>query len=205
MAMQYRYENQNPWPIVVPGKGGIGTQFAPGQWTTDTWYSRFCGNAQLTRVATAEADVVPLPAPKVAAPVQHVPPPEMLAAIQGAAEEATDHWTKKAGIYHCAHCDLFRTGSALAMQSHVTTYHKLEVTVPVTELEPVAPVVEDVVVEPSKESPDIQIDSPEESETVTRTPVKRDTGDEVFTCRHCGRSYRSDDGLQEHMGREHSA
>ena len=216
MAVQYRYENQNPMPVVVPGQRGVGVTFNRGQWTTDAWFSRFVGPRQLTRVAvTSTGDPLRLapptrpvpPTPRVAAPAPISRP--MLSTLIRNAEESTVNWMKKDGIYYCRHCELFRTGSQVAMRSHLSSYHDLSIEDPAPELETpeVSTVVEPVApVELAAPTAPVEPAGPTE---LTRTPV---VGGELqatpmvrYTCPHCERQYKSELGLSKHVAEKHSS
>ena len=217
MAIEYRFENQNPFPVVVPGHRGVGVTFARGQWSTDAWFSRFVGPRQLSRVAVT-TDGTPIRAPAVpralsaASERSHPPVLPMKHKLLVQVSETTAHWEKRDGIYYCKHCDLFRTGGRIPIINHLTGYHQLELSQ--LDLQPVDPQVDeelasadedsvsaDEAFTPVEESPAL------EEEALQRTPVVAGelctTGVKIFPCPHCEREYMNASGLAVHVAEAH--
>ena len=196
--MQYKYENQNPFPVIVPNPRGGHLTLAPGQSSTNEWYGRFCGPRNLTRVPVGGKPGVtttgPLPARTPVKPVR---------AEKQAVEERTKYWTKKGGIYYCHECDLFRTGSRLAMENHLTQFHQVpkeDLLLPVAQPEKpkAAPVAEAPVVAPVAQPVKPAVEKPRPEPRPTETPIldtieaasEGDTTDwilhdGIYTCKRC--------------------
>ena len=179
MSIQYQYINLNPFPVVIPSKGGVTTTFGPKQWSTDSWYSRFVGRGQLTKVPVGGPPPLPTYPPR---PVQS----RVMLQETLPVDEETNLYTRRAGIYFCKKCDLFRTGSRVHMERHLTEYHKVA---PAPATPPPVSVVKSEEVAPPP-SGVIQ------EATNVVTPG-------VFACTQCGRRYKSEQGLKIHVGKAH--
>ena len=93
----FEYKNMNPFPVVIPTKGGCGKTFRVGEARKDPWFSKFLGYRQLTKVPispnsdnkskTSTVDVSKIK--------------DVLSKIQ----EDAEHYLKKGGIYICKHCE----------------------------------------------------------------------------------------------------
>ncbi len=189
--MQYRFENQNPYPVIVPGKRGVGVTFAPGQHSTDSWYSRFCGPKQLVRVAVAALAFQP----QAAKPPAPLP---MLSTVESVLEEETEGWVKKSGIYYCKKCELFRTGSNIAILHHLRDHHQMDdISLTKKVPAPETSVKESLVAAP--------VAAPEEVEPEVAAPVETAEKAEIvsFECRYCHRKYTTEGGLGRHVAKVH--
>jgi len=155
MAKNYKYVNNTGNPLYLPGPTGGQVQFRPGEGSTSSWFSRFLGPRQLTKVPISfdPTKTNPPPLPKR---------PKVKYDIPLKVEENTSNWVKKSGIYFCKKCDIFRTGSRSVMETHLKVMHKIgqdesqpkdRDSVPATFLENPSPPQEDV---PSYEGPVIE-------------------------------------------------
>lgn len=197
-AAVFRYVNRNAFPVILPSKGGENVCFNPSppskDSSTDPWFSAFVGRNLLSRE-------------KLDAPPPAIPPDpgkELNARLVTVLTETTEHWIKKSGVYACAHCQMFRTGSRRDMLAHLKGYHMID-SEPVQEVqEPVqnvpavpmvdkapkpheSPLVEDP---PSPVIPDPVIE--------TKPPVEP-----VYMCDVCGKNFSSEHGMKVHRGRKH--
>ena len=226
--MLFRYQNRNPFPIYLPGKRGGSILFKPGEWSNDSWFSRFVARKKLSRVPVGKDKVkqgVPLPAGKLDSKT-----------ILGAVQEETKDYLKRGGMYFCKHCDIFRTGSIKAFTIHMKEYHKIPDNVTVTREEVSSPVVHSPVAKVIQKEPEGEkvVQKEPEGETVVRTSLKSRVPVEkkeevligvnpssnvdgtklesddnvvknvgVFTCPIEGKQFSTQKGLNLHMTRVH--
>ena len=213
MAESYQYKNLTSGPLVLPCKRGGLVTFAPGQWATDPWYSRFVGKG-LTRVTPGSSHAVPT-VPSSAALSAAVPPQQptrMLQEIEPVEEERTEHWVRTSGIYTCRACSIFRTGSRATIIRHLAEYHSIDVEAKkqaVTVLSPPRPseaAVPSILSVPSAvpvqpEAPKAVVPpaaaAPESSPAEPEKPV--------WACPDCNRRYASEAGLARHRREKHTA
>ena len=206
MAENYRYLNLRDLPVIVPGKEGGMITFAHGQGSSDPWFSRFVGRGGLSKVPVG-ADPDRLSQPRTARPPQPrmarpptpvEQPQEMLDIVEPPEEESTPNWSRRAGIYACRVCrGLFRTGSVVVMQRHLSEYHKIDLSAPPPEPAPApAPAPTPEKVEPEPATVDEAGDTAAEAAS---------TGKAVFICPTCGRQYKTEDGLKKHAAKAHSS
>ena len=193
---KFTYKNLNGFTVIVPGKRGVGIAFPPGQGSTDPWFSRFVGPRKLSRVLIGEDGDMTPPGPPKAPPALKYPPPDhnrqMLEQVESEAEEDTDYYVRKQGIFYCKRCELFRTGSRDSMVKHLQFLHKLELdpdeerTPPPAPAEALPPGPEDEP-SPSREKPDKEYN----------------LVDGIYCCPYCDRQYKTEKGVVSHIESKH--
>lgn len=227
--MRFKYQNCNSFPVFVPGERGEQILFRPGQFTTKSWFSRFCGERKLTRLSI-EGTAVKLPENTVPTSDIKGQPSESVPSVPGKGSfknEETPTYTYNNGVYHCKLCDIFRTGSRESLNTHMSLSHKM--TVPAA-----SPLKlgnndgegERVVVGSMKSTSAHVPKSEEETSTVISTsssaptanqkpaqplpssvPVASENKEEVHACDvpGCGKKFTSKRGLDMHIRRVHGA
>ena len=216
--MAFRYENRNGYPVTVPDQRGGQVTFAPGKWSCNEWFSRFCGPRKLTKIA-ASSD---LPA------TSRTPPPPLVykplplkMQLSEAEDEQTMYWVKRRGIFNCSSC-LFRTGSQVSMLRHLVVVHNVtEIVTPVTvhtAPKPVQPVKVDEPVRipvvpnmdgdttiPSAGAVALGVGPSKLAEAaVSQTVVSALTEKPVYPCPNCDRKYTTSSGLERHLTKDHA-
>jgi len=223
-AQKFKYVNLNPFPIILPGMGGVGCQIAPNQSTTNEWFSRFCGKKQLTAIPIGPAVkhvAVPGKKGQPAVTSKRKRPP---ISLKGVLEQETKDYKKINGLYICKRCETFRTGSKKFLEEHIKDYHQsmvdlaaedpkvhvvAEVVVDKSNVVLAEPVIEPVVEkipEPVKEpimastQPlRVEVESIVEPETEELPVEEPDT----FACTICGKEFRTGRGLKMHCTKMH--
>ena len=107
MAVSLRYVNLNDYVLSLPGPRGVLETFGPGQWTYNSWFSRYAYPGGLTIVDVESGPVPPAPVPPA---VQLVPPHQSTLIVAAADSSLTD---KASATYVC-------TGTALNPIDHLT-------------------------------------------------------------------------------------
>lgn len=205
MKKEFVYKNCNSFPVVVPGKRGIGVMFKPGDEFSDDWFSRFVGKGQLTKIARGQS-VVEVMESKLDKSLSDAEVEVLLAKV----EKETKHYILKGGIYYCRHCDSFRTGSMIAFKIHMSESHKFDDTLDLEET---------VVLGPNKsgmpQDTEKEIDVSEDNdvkviEAIPKTesllPAVNDVEvdeKEVFTCNVCAKKFQTQETLNQHKEAQH--
>jgi len=214
MAIQYRYQNLNPYPVMVPDKRGLMHTFLPNQGTNDQWFSRFVGNKKLSRTAVTHDSLKPAIAakpvkaelklaPDVAVAVASSP---MLKAL--VADEDTRFYRREKGIYHCKMCEIFRTGSQQAVIAHLASQHKIDVQrAAESDAEMVA---KKIAMKAEIEAKKIAAENEAAMEKVGEEQADKPTDkpppvnpELTFKCDRCPKAFKSDRGLRMHTIRMH--
>ena len=143
---KFRYINQTGDNVLLPSRGPRIAEFRPGQYSEDDFYAQYVGEGGLTRIpAEGQTAATRLERAKTIARERkqaelrqrildgsNVLPPRPEDIVPEPVKEILEphgNWTQKLGIYYCSHCEMFRTGSRLAMVSHLESYHGLDLTV----------------------------------------------------------------------------
>jgi hypothetical protein len=220
--MSVRFVNLNPFPVYIPSKGNSGTSdlFRPNEFSTDQWFSRFCGPKMLSKVD----DGTPSPPPAVRTPLP-------AAKVPGIVQEETRFYARKSGIYICKLCDLFQTGSRIAFGVHLREAHRIdsmEATSTVDEPKGKAPIVRvQEVVAPTPEPAPAPVPEPAVAPVAapepnpptepTAPPASPEAPPEALpeappeapaeshACPLCPKEFKSARGLQVHTSRMHKS
>jgi len=197
MAKQsYKYMNLNPFTVIVPGKRGVGVEFPTGYGSNDAWFSRACGPKLLTNME-AHRRHAPVSQPQVQPVKPRARNVAMMEQLDIQVEEETDHWKKANGLYICKHCDLFRTGSILAIQNHLLSLHKIDLRGKKPDAVNRTPVVAgqrtDAAAGPEDET---QVEG---QDAAVIPPVE----EEGVPCPYCPKRFRNTQGLSSHVRSKH--
>lgn len=200
-----RYTNKNNFTIFLPTPRGGQVAFHQGQGTTDAWYAKFLGHRQLTaeacevdergKIRVLSREEAKRPTAELEVIVAHTSPTH----TQVFVDEETPEFRRIRGVLHCKLCDVFRTGSSLAMKEHIEGFHGH---VPAA-VEKQAPVTEVSVPSTTGDVTHIEAPKPEgEKPAEVTTPM----GDVVFACPHpgCDKRFVNAKGLAMHMRRMHT-
>ena len=199
---KYRYMNLNPYPVVVPGKGGTGSEFRSGQGSNNAWFSRFCGPKKLTDMGGSRpaAPAAPVQSPS-APPVAPLPNTKLLAQMEDAVESETNMWRVINGIYYCKMCDLFRTGSTVAMMTHLRVTHKVDPEGATLVSGKKAKTAEEAEKQPDAASETV---SPDEAPSeAPEAPVVPEAKLQGIPCPYCERRFKNAAGLATHARSKH--
>ena len=226
-TQQYKYINLNGFPIHLPDQRGGQVMFRPGEGSTNQWFSRFCGERQLTRLPidakkpstsdiiknakiskkqkeesefVAEQKQIDNPVVDIKEP-KLVETPKTIIVPEDKTLQDTAEYTVRNGLFRCRLCDVFMTGSLDSMNNHLTYFHER----PVVKLKQEALAVSQPV-SPALDQPSQQVgeDKNEEVETTAATAQQQsvtNNKEEQLICAFpgCGKIFRSKRGLNMHQ------
>ena len=206
---KYKYTNLNPFPIYLPCERGGQCMIRTGESTTKSWFSRFTGNRQLTRVPLSHeiSEPISLPPEILAAPPIHTQP---VGPVKSFDDKETKQYKCRKGIYSCKLCGIFQTGSSESMKAHLEQAHgnaskvaKPEPKFGDDDGEGDKKIVSSTESTASTVKKDESEPGGKKDEPVILVPVV--PVEEVFTCDFpgCGKEFKSNRGLTMHKTRVH--